>query len=73
MSEAQLVDTRGLSCPMPVMLVRQQLAKMDQGSLEVLVDNATARDNVTRLAEREGWKAAAEERADGSVRLVLSR
>lgn len=73
MSDIKIVDASGLSCPQPVLLTRQALKETEQGSLAVLVDTATSRDNVRRLAEREGCTVAVEERPDGGFRLVLSR
>ncbi len=49
----ELVDARGLACPAPVVKTREAL-KSGASHLEVLVDNATARDNVTRFATSQG-------------------
>ena len=73
MAETKFIDARGLSCPMPVILTRRALAGMSSGAFEVRVDNATAQENVTRLAEKEGWKVELRRYPDGSVGLVLSR
>ena len=45
------VDARGLSCPEPVILTRKALLGGAK-EYEVLVDNVTSRENVTRFAER---------------------
>ena len=47
-----LVDARGCSCPQPVIMTKKALAK--ESKLEVLVDNNTAMNNVTRLAKSQG-------------------
>jgi selenium metabolism protein YedF len=48
------VDARGLTCPQPVIQTRKA---MEQANLVVtLVDNETARTNVSRMAERAGWQ-----------------
>lgn len=49
-----MVDARGYSCPMPVIMV-QKAVKKENGDLEVLVDNQCAVDNVTRFAENQGY------------------
>lgn len=54
------VDTRGLSCPQPVMLVKKAIAE-GQFPIEVLVSTATVRDNVLRTAQRAGVQATVEE------------
>jgi tRNA 2-thiouridine synthesizing protein A len=73
MSDVKMVDTRGLSCPQPAMLTRQALQKSDTGTVEVLVDSGTARENVSRLAEKVGWAVTVEEQPEGSCRIVLKR
>ena len=54
---AQTIDARGLSCPQPVVLTKNALDKAPS-SCEVLVDNPTARENVTRYAERAGYRVS---------------
>ncbi len=77
MAKTVTVDASGLSCPQPVILTRQALKGMGgsdaAGRVEVLVDTATSRDNCSRVAEKEGWKVAVEERSDGGYKLVLMR
>ena len=65
MSEAFVVDARGLSCPQPVMETRKALEKHSGGPVEVLVDTVTSRENVARFGESHGWKVAKEETDDG--------
>ena len=50
-----MVDARGLSCPMPVVMVQKAL-KNGESALSVLVDNQCAVENVTRFAENQGYK-----------------
>jgi len=58
------LDVRGLSCPMPVMETAKILEGTEGGSLVVIVDNATARDNVMRLAKSKGCAVAVERRGE---------
>lgn len=48
------IDTRGLTCPQPVVLVKQALEGFMHCEMTVLVDNDTARDNVVRFAKGQG-------------------
>ena len=73
MSDAQSIDTRGLSCPHPAMLARQAMQKTGKGKLEILVDTETAHQNITRLAENAGWSVSSEEQPDGITKLVLTK
>ncbi|MHB0856128.1 MAG: sulfurtransferase TusA family protein [Anaerolineae bacterium] len=66
-----MVDARGLSCPQPVILARQAI-KQGSFPIEVLVDTATARDNVTRLAEKQGCRVQAVPVSDG-FQLIIER
>lgn len=66
-----MVDARGYSCPMPVIMV-QKAVKKENGDLEVLVDNQCAVDNVTRFAENQGYTVTVE--PEGSdFRLLLKK
>ena len=67
-----MVDARGLLCPMPLVMVRKELEGSNPDILEVLVDDAGARENVTRFAESRGYKVACTE-DNGDYRLVLSK
>lgn len=49
-----MIDARGLSCPLPVVMT-QKAAKENPATLEVLVDNACAVENVTRFAKNKGY------------------
>jgi len=55
------LDVRGLSCPLPVVKVRNKLTELKEGLLEVLVDTGTAKDNITRMANNNGWKIETKE------------
>ena len=47
------VDARGLSCPQPVVLTMEALKKNAE-AYEILVDNQTALNNVSRFAKNAG-------------------
>ena len=67
---SELVDARGLTCPAPVVKTRDAV-KSGATEIEVLVDNATARDNVSRFAASQGFEASVVEEG-GLFRLHLS-
>ena len=73
MGAVKTVDARGLSCPMPVLQTQQALQDVSSGTIDVLVDSGTARDNVTRVAEKAGWRVGVTEDADGIYRLALTK
>lgn len=58
-----MVDARGLSCPMPVVMVQKEVNKNSPAELTVLVDNKCAVENVSRFAGSQGYKVSV--KADG--------
>ncbi len=67
------LDMRGLSCPQPVFNTQEKIWEMESGIIEVLVDDATAKHNVARTAEREGWDVEIKDKDDGEYLLILSK
>jgi TusA-related sulfurtransferase len=61
---AEQIDARGLSCPQPVVITKNRMDKIGSGVIEVTVDTASARDNVSRLAENQGWRVKIKETGD---------
>ena len=64
MGVTKIVDARGLACPQPVVLTKKALDEVAQ--VTTIVDNATAKENVGRLAEKEGCEVEIEEKAEGT-------
>lgn len=73
MSDIKTVDARGLSCPQPAMLAQEALQKAAKGTIEVLVDSSTARENVSRLAKNSGWDVTVKDQSDGSYQIILRK
>lgn len=55
MPEAEVKDARGMLCPEPLLIAKQEMEKPGASVVKILVDNAAARENITRLAERMKW------------------
>ncbi|MDY5611592.1 sulfurtransferase TusA family protein [Dysosmobacter sp.] len=67
-----MVDTRGLSCPIPVVMVQQAIKKDAPAKLEVLADAKVAVENITRLATTNGYQVSVVE--DGlDFKLTLTK
>ncbi|MCK5052438.1 MAG: sulfurtransferase TusA family protein [Candidatus Cloacimonetes bacterium] len=49
------IDTRGLSCPQPVVLVLNEL-RNEKGEFEVLMDSEASCENVKRLLTKNNLK-----------------
>ncbi len=44
------IDARGLVCPQPVILTKKALEEIEEGEVVAIVDNITAKENISRLA-----------------------
>ena len=67
------IDTRGLSCPQPLVLFHQAIAENSTEPLDVLVDNEASLENVTRAAQGRGWNVSPRDEGEGGFRLELRR
>ena len=66
------VDARGLSCPQPVVVTRKKMDQIGKGTIEVMVDTATSRDNIERMANNQGWQVEIKEKEDEFL-LILTK
>lgn len=65
------VDARGLSCPQPVIMAQKALAE-GKFPVEVIVDTVTSRENVRRMAEKQGFKVEVIAQGD-EFKLVITK
>lgn len=65
------LDARGLSCPEPVIMIRKAMMSKE-ASYEIIVDNVTSRENVTRYAQHQGYNVDVTE-ADGEFTLLITK
>ncbi len=68
-----MIDVRGLSCPIPVLRVQEAVKKNAPESLEVLVDNHTAMQNITRFGHHAGYAVAVQEQPNDEYKLILRK
>lgn len=67
------LDMRGKPCPIPVIEAKKALASAASGdTVEVLVDNDAARQNLQKMAEGMGHGFSHEAGADGAILTVIS-
>ena len=50
----RILDARGLACPGPVIMLKKALEEGGSDILDIVVDNAAARENVSRYATHSG-------------------
>ncbi len=68
----KLIDARGLSCPAPVLLVKDTLEKENLQELTVLVDDEACRENVTRFLGSQNF-AVTDTRQENQIQLEARR
>lgn len=68
----QTVDARGLDCPKPVILTKKALSEMSEGSIETIVDNEVAKDNLNKLANSLGYDFEFNKVSDKEYRIVIT-
>lgn len=67
------VDARGLSCPEPVLRVREAINSLSRGTISVMVDTATSCENVTRMAESLSCSVEVTESGDEGFTLIVKK
>ena len=67
-----MLDARGLSCPMPVVMVQKAVKAGSPDFLEVLLDAECSVENVTRYARNQGYTVTAEKNGT-DTRLILKK
>lgn len=66
-----MIDARGESCPIPVLMVQKAMKSGDK-AYEVMVDSVTPCENVKRFAESQGYSVSITE-TDGEFLLKLTK
>ena len=67
----KFLDAKGLSCPEPVIMIRQAMMSKE-AAYEMVVDNPVSKENVTRYAEHQGYKVTVTEK-DGEFTLTMKK
>jgi selenium metabolism protein YedF len=50
-----LIDARGIGCPKPVIMAEESLSGIDEGIVEILVDNEASVGNLSRFATKNAF------------------
>lgn len=68
-----MVDARGLSCPVPVVMVQKAVNSEKPNELEVLVDAMVCVENITRYANSQGYEVTYKEVENGEFSMTLKK
>ena len=67
-----MIDARGESCPIPVVMVQREVKANAPAELQVLVDSMVCVENITRYAHLQGYEVATEE-SGGEYTMTLRK
>ena len=67
-----MVDARGYSCPLPVVMTKKEIEKSNSKEIEVIVDNQVSLENVTRYATSNGFDVFVKNEGD-DFKLILKK
>jgi tRNA 2-thiouridine synthesizing protein A len=65
------VDVRGFSCPVPVVRTKKAMEQNPEDILTVMTETAVSKENVSRLAESQGYSVKIAE-ISGEYELTLT-
>ena len=67
------VDARGEACPIPVVRTKQALQELQgPGTVETLVDNEIAVQNLTKMADQKGFKVTSQKESEDCYRVLMT-
>lgn len=66
------IDARNKACPLPVIETKKVLETMTAGSVEVLVDNAIAVQNLCKMAEQKKLKAESRQEGENCYLVTIT-
>ncbi len=67
-----MIDARGQSCPIPVVMVQNAVKKSHPAELQVQVDSMVCVENISRYAATQGYAVTVKENG-GEYTLTLSK
>ncbi|GCD09425.1 sulfurtransferase-like selenium metabolism protein YedF [Clostridium tagluense] len=59
-----IIDCKGLLCPIPVVKTKKYFDSIQSGEGTVIVDNLVAKNNIVKLAGSSGYKSIVEEKEE---------
>ncbi len=68
----EILDVKGLSCPLPVIKTKKVL-EMGVGELKVVGTGNTAKQNISRFARNQGFTAEITDESDGEWTMILTK
>lgn len=67
------IDTRGLSCPQPVLMFMDTVKSGNENEIIVLADSDASKENVSRVAENQNYKIKGIEEQGNEYKITLTK
>ncbi|MDD5924281.1 MAG: sulfurtransferase TusA family protein [Clostridia bacterium] len=67
-----MIDARGLSCPLPVVLTQKEIKNNHPDKIEIVVDNQCAVENISRFADNNSYSVEVKENGE-DFNIVLTK
>ncbi|WP_100066097.1 sulfurtransferase-like selenium metabolism protein YedF [Miniphocaeibacter massiliensis] len=67
------INAMGLTCPKPVILTKNELDKLNEGEVEVKVDNKIAVENLSKLAKGQGFEYSVKTISDNEFDVTIKK
>ncbi len=70
---SNIINARGLSCPQPVIVTIDEMKKVNEGEIIIMVDTDTSKENVSRAAKNQGWEVTDIQPEDDGYRITIRK
>lgn len=68
------IDTRGLTCPRPLVETKKKLKRMDSGkTLEIIGDHAPSKKEVPEIMEEQGHEIVSVSEKNGTWKVIIKK
>lgn len=68
-----LIDARGIDCPKPVIMTKNALDEVEEGTCHIIADNKACVMNMQKFAEGQNFSFKSEDRDDGNWDLYVTK
>jgi TusA-related sulfurtransferase len=68
------IDARGRVCPLPLFYTKKRMEELKTGEeLEVLTDDATAKNTIPRWSREHGYEVVKVEESGSELRVIIKK
>lgn len=67
----KIVDARGKSCPMPVIMTKKEIDNLSSGIIRTIVDNEVAKENISKLVKNLGYEYSIDEKSSQEFHIII--